>query len=320
MLDRCLLIAKLIENNECSYSKHLDDFINSDILIKKGRYKVIINDYNYLRNYFNNHCREIYEKYNAISKLNIYPKSMESLEKAYKLYAHLKSNELRGTDLRQLSALVFGDSKTIQKSSLLKTLVNEFRPLSAGSYYNIIHIRCDKNIHLENIDITNVMKSNNFFSCFADKLGIISAEAENTVIFENLSPFFRLNPDNSMFVYAAGFQNIGEIGRQLKNSDFGNIIHFGDVDPAGLQIADILMSYITGTSFFPDINTIKKAINNIHTPLYAEKKYETQSLYSDDLREIAEMMTEYGHIRIEQEMIVSLAEKSVINLPAWCRS
>ncbi|WP_303700695.1 Wadjet anti-phage system protein JetD domain-containing protein [Flexistipes sinusarabici] len=319
MLDRCLLIAKLLENNECSYSKHLDDFINSNILIRKNRQRVIVNDYNYIRNYFNNHCREIYEKYKKLSGLNIYPKNLENLEKAYNLYFYLKKNEPKGIDLRQLSALVFGDSKTIQKSSLLKTLVNEFRPLSAGSFYNIIHIRCDKSIYLEGISITDVMKSNGFFSCFAEKLGLISAEVENTVIFENLSPFFRLNPNNAMFVYVAGFQNIGEICRQLRDHDSGNIIHFGDVDPAGLQIADILMSHIAKTSFFPDINNIEKAINNIHTPVYAEKKFETQSLYSDALREIAEIMTEYEHIRIEQEMIVSLAEKGIINLPVWCR-
>jgi len=318
MLDRCLLIAKLLENNECGYSKHLDDFINSNILAKKGWYRVIVNDYNYLRNYFNNHCREIYEKYRTLSELNIYPKNAESLEKAYKLYTYLIKYKSEETDLRHISTLVFGDSKTIQKSSLLKTLVNEFRPVNAGNYYNIIHIRCDKSIYFENINIIDMMKSNGFFSCFADKLGVISAEIENTVIFENLSPFFRLNPESSMFVYAAGFQNIGEISRQLKDNDLGNIIHFGDVDPAGLQIADILMSHIKKTSFFPDINTIEKAIKNIHTPVYAEKKYETQSFYSYDLKEIAEMMAEYGHIRIEQEMVVSLAEKGIINLPAWC--
>ncbi|GEM_PF-2856012 len=319
MLDRCLLIAKLLENNECGYSKHLDDFINSNILAKKGRYRVMVNDYNYLREYFNNHCREIYEKYRTLSELNIYPKNTESLEKAYKLYTYLIKNKSEETDLRHLSTLVFGDSKIIQKSSLLKTLVNELTPVSAGSYYNIIHIRCDKNIYFLKINITEIMKSNSFFSCFADKLGEMSAEVENTVIFENLSPFFRLNPENSMFVYAAGFQNIGEISRQLKDNDFGNIIHFGDVDPAGLQIADILISHIKETSFFPDKNTIEKAIKNLHAPVYAERKYETQSLYSGDLKEIAEMMAEYGHIRIEQEMIVSLAEKGIINLPDWCR-
>jgi len=319
MLDRCLLIAKLLENNECGYSKHLNDFINSNILMRKGRQKVVVNDYNYLLDYFNNHCREIYEKYRILSGLNIYPKNIESLEKGYKLYNYLEKNELKETDLRHLSTQVFGNSKTIQNSSLLKTLVNEFKPLNAGSYYNIIHIRCDKNIYFKNTNITDIIKSNGFFSCFADKLGMISAEVENTVIFENLSPFFRLNPDNSLFVYAAGFQNIGEISRQLKDIDCGNVVHFGDVDPAGLQIADILMSRIHKASFFPDKRTVKKIIENIGTPVYAEKKYETQSLYTDDLKEIAEMMTEYGHIRIEQEMVISLSEKGIINLPAWHR-
>jgi len=319
MLDRCLLIAKLLENNECGYSKHLDDFINSNILIRKSRQKVIVNDYNYLRDYFNNHCREIFEKYRTLSELNIYPKNIENLEKAYKLYTYLKKNKFNQTDLRHLSTLVFGNSKTIQNSILLKTLVNEFRPLNAGNYYNIIHTRCDKNIYLKNVNITDIMKNNGFFSCFSDKLGMISADAENTVIFENLSPFFRLNPDNSLFVYAAGFQNIGEISRQLKEINCGNVIHFGDVDPAGLQIADILMSHIQKASFFPDKKTIKKIIENIGAPVYAEKRYDTQSLYSDDLKEIAEMMVEFGHIRIEQEMVVSLSEKGVINLPVWCR-
>ncbi len=319
MLERCLLIAKLLENNECAYSKHLNDFINSNILIRKNRHKVTVNDSDYLRNYFNNHCREIYEKYKKLTGLNIYPKNLESLENAYNLYIYLEKNKPKGIDLRQLSALIFGDSKTIQKSSLLKTVVNEFRPVDSGSYYNIIHIRCDNSIYFENINITDIIKSNGFFSCFAGKLGLISAEVENTVIFENLSPFFRLNPNNAMFVYAAGFQNIGEISKQLRGSDFENFIHFGDVDPAGLQIADILMSHIAGTSFFPDINTIEKAIKNIHTPVYAEKKYEAQSFYPDDLKDIAAIMAGYNHIRIEQEMIVYLAEKGVINLPVWCR-
>ncbi|KAA0256864.1 hypothetical protein FHQ18_12115 [Deferribacter autotrophicus] len=320
MLKRCLLLLKLLETGECSYSKCVDEFINAGIVIRKNR-KIVVGDVDYLKKFFNKHCKDIVEKYNFLKSENIHPKDIESLEKAYKLYKYLEKHEPENRDLRHISTVVFGNSKTIQQSSLLRKIVDKYIKKSnkkAENYFNIIHLRSDNKVYFDNEDITNIMAKNNFFSCFSNKLSKIVTDAKYIVIFENLSPFFKLTPKNSLFIYAGGFQNISEVSRALQPFNDKQIIHFGDVDPSGLMIADILLFNNQAAVFYPDLDTIKSVSIMIENLLPAEKEYNASTLNSSILKEISEYMRNLGNYRIEQELITAFILQNKLRTPDWC--
>jgi len=114
-----------------------------------------------------------------------------------------------------------------------------------------------------------------------------------------------------------GFQNIYEVAKGLKFLEGKQIIHFGDVDPAGLMIADILLKEHPFATFYPDIDTIKALVNDFGKFSTAERDYDEHALSSNMLKEIANFMKSYGKIRIEQEAITSLILQGMINIPEW---
>jgi hypothetical protein len=95
------------------------------------------------------------------------------------------------------------------------------------------------------------------------------------------------------------------------------IIHFGDVDPAGLMIADILLREHCNASFYPDINTIKSLKDSFNLFTTAERDYDENSVTSPLLKDIACFMKQFGRIRIEQEAIASLILQGKIKMPEW---
>jgi hypothetical protein len=320
MLKRCLFLLKLIETGECKYSKCLDEFINSGLAYRKNN-RVIADDIDYLKNFFSNHCSNLVEKYYFLASKNIYPKDSKSLENAYKLYMYLNKNKVENRDLRHISTVVFGNSKILLQSNLLRKVVDIFFEKSdkiIENYFNIIHLRSNNKVCFAGEDITNIIFKNGFFSCFSSKIIEVKADLEYVVIFENLSPFFKLNPENSLFIYAGGFQNISEISRALKEFNFKQIVHFGDVDPSGLMIADILLSHNKSADFYPDLETIRSVNNMIDKPIFAEKEYDENTLKSQMLKEISNYMKKSGNYRIEQEMVVAFMLQNKIKIPYWC--
>lgn len=319
MLKKCLLIARLLENRECVYSKELNQLIDIGVVTLKKK-KVLLQDEQYVRRYFEEHCKEIAYKYNFLYSKGITPSNMKTLENAYKLYKYLQGNMLINFDIRHISVDVFGDSKTIEKSETLKKILDTHlskNDIKVQNSFNIVHLRTDKNIFIDDIDITKITNINGFFSCFSSMLEKIKTSSDCIVTFENLSPFFRLSPENSLFIYVGGFQNIFEVAINVKQFTDKTITHFGDIDPSGLIIADILIRENKNATFYPDIDTIKLLKDSFGLFTTAERDYDENSITSPLLKDIAIFMKKFGRIRIEQEAITSLILQGKIKKPEW---
>ena len=85
------------------------------------------------------------------------------------------------------------------------------------------------------------------------KLSFITIEAENIVTVENLTSFHRVNDDNSVYIYLAGYHNSEKqalLRRISKENLQKNWYHFGDIDPDGFYILEHLRKG-TGIDFEP---------------------------------------------------------------------
>ena len=320
MLKRCIYVKKLIEMEKCHNYRELDAFVQSGVLQRQGN-ELIVKDIEYLRKYFKNHCEEIIKKYETVTNIGIYPKSISSLNNCIKLYNFLK-NSCETGDFKSISVKVFNDSKTIQNSSLLKKITLHFfneNKIKFQKFYNMLFVRCseDSDISFDNEDIGTIICKNKFFTCFANRLNAIKCNADYVVIFENLTPFFQAIPNNALFIYCSGFQNISNISSQIKDIGIKKIIHFGDVDPSGLAIADILLSENENATFYPDIITLKEILQIEFTPIFAERKYAVGDFKSEILKDIALLMKNKNHIRIEQEFVLKIWNENLLKIPKW---
>ncbi len=308
-------MKKLLEEGKCKYSKHLQEFVNADILFR-DKNVLIIKDKNYLERFFNKHCKEIIYKYEFLEEKGIYPSELQSLQDAWKLFDFIYKNKIKDCDIRHLSSMLFGDSKTLIKSPTLKKIYNKE---IKNDNFNIIHIKSDKNTYLKSINLHDIFTANNFFSLFSTKLNLIKTDAKYVVVFENLYPFFKLKCKDSLFIYSGGFQNISVISNIISEvMHKKNIIHFGDVDQSGLLIADFVLYNNKKASFYPDINTIQIIKEYIDIDLLPEKPYEPNMLKSSELINIAEYMKSNYKYRIEQEKTVSFILEAKIPPPDWC--
>lgn len=81
----------------------------------------------------------------------------------------------------------------------------------------------------------------------------ISVERENIVTVENLTSFHRVNDENCVYVYLAGYHNSEKqalLRRIYKENPQKNWYHFGDIDPDGYYILEHLRKG-TGIDFEP---------------------------------------------------------------------
>ena len=81
----------------------------------------------------------------------------------------------------------------------------------------------------------------------------ISVERENIVTGENLTSFHRVNDENCVYIYLAGYHNSEKqalLRRIYKENPQKNWYHFGDIDPDGYYILEHLRKG-TGIDFEP---------------------------------------------------------------------
>lgn len=81
----------------------------------------------------------------------------------------------------------------------------------------------------------------------------ISVERENIVTVENLTSFHRVNDENCVYIYLAGYHNSEKqalLRRIYKENPQKNWYHFGDIDPDGYYILEHLRKG-TGIDFEP---------------------------------------------------------------------
>lgn len=307
IVKRTILIKRLLDTGRSIYDNALKDFLDIGAIEVKGKYAYVKNA-DLLEDFYRKHCQKIENKLNTLEKYGIQIKDLESLDNAIKLHTYFE-NGGETKDIRHLASELFGDSKTIQRSSTLTKIYRYHNDIE----FTISYLKTDCFVNVDKIDITSLQQKTGFFAFFTKDISKISFNAQRIVIFENLYPFFTLTPNDAFFIYSSGFQNARILSNWLKSNN-AEIIHFGDVDPSGLDIADLILEN-SGT-FYPDLTTIK-SIFNTALPL-AEKEY-TVKYKNPQLNEIAEFMKMNNSKRIEQELITNMIIKAKLPKPDWCK-
>lgn len=307
IVKRAILIKRLLQNGNSPYDESLRDFVDIGAIKVKGKY-AYVNNANLLEDFYRKHCIEIEDKLNTLEMYGIQIKDLETLNNAMKLHNYF-ANGGEPKDIRHLASEIFGDSKSIQRSS---TLTKIFK-YHSDSEFTISYLKTDNSVDIDGIDITSLLQKTGFFAFFTKDISKISFKTQKIVIFENLYPFFKLFPNDAIFIYSSGFQNTKNLAYWLKGKS-KELIHFGDVDPSGLDIADLILE--DSGRFYPDLDTIKSVLN---TDLpFAEKDY-TMRYKNFQLNEIAKFMKMNNSKRIEQELITNMIIKSKLPKPNWCK-
>ncbi|ADR18521.1 DUF7281 domain-containing protein [Calditerrivibrio nitroreducens] len=308
IVKRAYLINKLLKDGKIKYSEELKDFVDMNVL-KKEKLFLTINDREFLLDFFKNHCEKILDRLNLLNKkYNVKITDEKTLNDAANLSEYLENIDKNDIDIRHISSKLFQDSKRITHNYILHKIYK----YHVETLYNITYIKTDTPILFGNLDILEITIQNGYFSLFVNNMTHIKTSAEKIVIFENLKPFFRLKPKNALFIYSGGFENASKIGEWLKNFD-SEKVHFGDLDPSGLSIAELTIG--DNGKFFPDINIIKLIIQKDRFQ-NAERNYQ-ENYRNNLLNEIARYMKSYN-LRIEQEYVTNLICSKEIATPEWC--
>lgn len=99
------------------------------------------------------------------------------------------------------------------------------------------------------------------------KIMSINVEGENIVTVENLTSFHRVNDENHVYIYLAGYHNSEKqalLRRINKENPQKKWYHFGDIDPDGFYILEHLRKG-TGIDFEPfrmSVNELKKYVQH----------------------------------------------------------
>ncbi len=307
IVKRAILIRRILQNGNSPYDEALRDFVDIGAIKVKGKY-AYVNNINLLEEFYKKHCTEIEDQLNTLEIYGIKIKDLETLNNAMKLHKYFTNGgEIK--DIRHLASELFGDSKTIQRSSTL-TKIYKYH---SDTEFTISYLKTDRYVNIHGIDITSLLQKTGFFAFFIKDISNISFNSTKIVIFENLYPFFKLFPNDSIFIYSSGFQNTKNLSNWLRGKS-KEVVHFGDVDPSGLDIADLILE--DSGSFYPDLDTIKIVVND-DLP-FAEKEY-TVKYKNFQLNEIAQFMKINNSKRIEQELITNMIINAKLPKPDWCK-
>lgn len=214
-------------------------------------------------------------------------RQLEKVEKGHKLQYDFKicKNIVKILDFlehnedelleRELSIIIFGDSKTFEKSyrakvcrhiseteegcaiacevsdenELDRVILESFNIYANPSY---VYIKGNSSLQFENGSSMVIKNSPVALSSGQIKsLESIQVEGEKIVTVENLTSFHRVNEEDTFYIYLAGYHNrikqkfIQKIGNENPGK---NWYHFGDIDPDGFYIFENLKKR-TGIDF-----------------------------------------------------------------------
>ncbi len=232
-------------------------------------------------------CNEQLERIRA-GKKPIY--TVEVCEKVLQILNFILENKEELLE-RELSILLFADSKAFEEkyrnkickmlctymdfSEKLvgiddareqeKVILEEFNIYTNPSYVYLkgkitLCLEAGKTIQIDSAPMA-------LSSDLIKKIMSISVEGENIVTVENLTSFHRVNDENCVYIYLAGYHNSEKqalLRRINKENPQKNWYHFGDIDPDGFYILEHLRKG-TGIDFEPfrmSVNELKKYVQH----------------------------------------------------------
>lgn len=263
LLKTCLLLRELDEQGTIRYAGLLDEYVRAGILEKLGN-RLAVKDRNAVRAMLHGQCsgllRDKAEAEALLQELGLdvaitaLPREALLLARALKTRTTFPERAWH----QQLSAELFGDSKFLQKHSLLWRIYSQWRAnLGGGGELRIKAFEPVRHeLGLDLLQITRCCGQTVLDASHAsDMSGWNFSGLRLLVTCENLSPFLQLDLPRGLLVYTAGYAgtSLTAFLRGLPNSC--RWVHFGDFDPDGLFIFEsIQLSAGREGSFFPGVS------------------------------------------------------------------
>ena len=186
-----------------------------------------------------------------------------------------------------------------------KVILEEFNIYTNPSYVYLkgnitLCLEAEKKIQIDSAPMA-------LSSSLIKKIMSISVEGENIVTVENLTSFHRVNDENCVYIYLAGYHNSEkqELLRRINQENpRKNWYHFGDIDPDGFYILEHLRkgTRIDFTPLHMNVSEMKKYAQ-YYKELSDKDKVKAENLISRGLYvEVLQYMLD-NNCKLEQEII-----------------
>ena len=185
-----------------------------------------------------------------------------------------------------------------------KVILEEFNIYTNPSYVYLkgnitLCLEAEKKIQIDSAPMA-------LSSSLIKKIMSISVEGENIVTVENLTSFHRVNDENCVYIYLAGYHNSEkqELLRRIdQENPRKNWYHFGDIDPDGFYILEHLRkgTRIDFTPLHMNVSEMKKYAQ-YYKELSDKDKVKAENLISRGLYvEVLQYMLD-NNCKLEQEI------------------
>jgi hypothetical protein len=310
LMKTCLLLQELSQNGTVRHATLLDEYVRAGILERKGN-TITVKDQVSLKKMIEGQCAGLLNDKSEAEVLlqemgldiavTSLPREALLLAKALKRKTTFPERAWH----QQLSAELFGDSKFLQKHSLLFRIYAQWRAKEGGS--RELRIKAFEAVkHELGLDLLQITQS-----CGQAVLDGTHASdltkwdfsgLELVVTCENLSPFLQLDLTRGLLVYTAGYAGTSLIDLLRGLPIDCRWVHFGDFDPDGLFIFENIQKSAERTGrFFPSVSFL----NENDLPGYlAKRKWEPSRFCTNNVKELA-CLGATKNLYVEQESIMA---------------
>lgn len=322
-LQLCYDYQALLEKGRMPVSESLLSLVQAGIAARDGRW-IVLADPESLRLIIESQCSHYLqtaaEAERLAGELGLGVRVDEWPQEALLLLRTLRETEEAPgpTWHQQLSASLYGDSKRINRTPVLRRLYEAWRNAFAG--HGEIRLKASSPlVHLRTgLDLATVTRA--FGQAVILHSSALPTEeydfsgVSRVVTCENLSPFIQLSPVDGLFIYSRGYASSLVCAWLKALTERCEWIHFGDFDPDGLKIfADL--SERTGRTgrFFPDLPVLVP-FQSVMLPSQTGDYRRLRHHAHPQIAELA-LWGETGKGRLEQETLLAHASRS--DVEAW---
>ena len=312
-LPLCLAWKRLLENRSVPFNRSFESLLQSGHAHLHNN-RVILDNPEALADLLSSHCTPVFrmqEKAQGLMNrlgLDIYVDSRPQ-ECLALLQALQNRNESLGqASQQQVSATVFGNSKYLGKTSLLRRIWQAW--LRTQPSRGELRIRAFSGIlhHASGLDLSLITR--NFGSVLLEpgpamRPGDFALTGiARVVTCENLAPFRQLSLDQGLLIYSRGYasRSLGDWLAALPKACTWQ--HFGDLDADGLFIFEDLQAKSGRQGcFIPDPVKIQKLLAAVR-PWHGARVMNPEKYAHESVRKVAEASLRLG-LEVEQETLLA---------------
>ena len=314
-LKKCLAWSELLEKGRAGFSRVYAPLIEAGLAVRQGR-QVTLVDRAALQEIIDTQCRAVIQARDEAQSLarslglevTISSRPGEALKLLRELQAQVASGS-SALHIQNVSARLFGHSKHIQQTPLLSRIL--------AQWSSSRHVRGELRLKAfspliyrsQDLDLGRVTSCLGQVCIPAPKAGLVQEFDLGRIGFvltsENLAPFQHIELEQGLVLFCPGY-NTALPGRWLKALPRDCLwMHFGDFDPDGLAIFELLCRR-TGREgrFVPHMNHLEQMKGRLPAWIGA-REFDPQGFILSQVRELA-VWGRSNRVYAEQEQVLHL--------------